>query len=535
MNWTIKSITLAVALAVGGTAFAANVPKGVQLHPVQELTRTNGSEPETLDPANVETVPAANIAIDLFEGLTAIDASGKVVPGVAESWKRVDDTTWTFKIRKDAKFSNGQAITADDFVYSFRRFIDPKQASNYSTAFGIFFVNGKEAAEGKMPTDKLGVRAVDKTTFEVKTNGPVAFLPELLANPNFAPVHRATVEKFGKDWVKPGNLVGNGAYVLKEWKVNSKLVAEKNPNYWNAKNIPITKVSYLPIESQDAAQKLYLSGEADWTLEITPNSYTKLKAEMPKDLRNSLGLGIRYYSLNNQDPLLKDVRVRKALNLVLDRDLLANKVTADGQPPAYSVMVNGVAGAKPVPYEWAKWPMAKRVDEAKKLLAAAGVKPGTKLNFVYNTSEYHKKMAIWAASEWKSKLGLDTQMENLEFKVLVKKRHDGDYQIARNGWVADYNDATSFTTLIECGSDQNDNKNCNQKAQELFKQAAATTDQAKRSQLLTEGTRLVMEDYPIIPLLQYTYPRLVKPYVGGYDQKNVTERRRTQDHYIIKH
>ncbi|QLG89280.1 peptide ABC transporter substrate-binding protein [Chitinibacter bivalviorum] len=528
---------LATMLALGfvTSVQAANVPKGVQLHPVQELTRTNGSEPETLDPANVETVPGANIAIDLFEGLTAIDASGKVVPGVAESWKRVDDTTWTFKIRKDAKFSNGSPITADDFVYAFRRFIDPKQASNYSTAFGVFFANGKEAAEGKAPADKLGVRAIDKNTFEVKTNGPVAFLPELLANPNFAPVHRATIEKFGKDWVKPGNMVSNGAYVLKEWKVNSKLVVEKNPNYWNAKNVQITKVSYLPIESQDAAQKLYQSGEADWTLEITPNSFAKLKAELPKELRNSLGLGLRYYSLNNADPLLKDVRVRKALNLVLDRDLLASKVTADGQPAAYSVMVTGVAGAKAVPYEWAKWPMAKRVEEAKKLMADAGVKPGTKLNFVYNTNEYHKKMAIWAASEWKSKLGLDTQLENLEFKVLVKKRHDGDYQIARNGWSADYNDATSFTTLIECGSDQNDSKNCNPKAQELFKQAAATTDLNKRSELLTEGTRMVMDDYPIIPLLQYTYPRLVKAYVGGYDEKNVTERRRTQDHYIIKH
>ncbi|WP_028449966.1 peptide ABC transporter substrate-binding protein [Chitinibacter tainanensis] len=528
---------LASLLAIGFVAStqAAEIPKGVQLHATQELTRTNGAEPETLDPANVETVPAANIAIDLFEGLTAINGSGKVVPAVAESWKQTDATTWVFKLRKDAKFSNGQPITADDFVYAFRRFIDPKQASNYSSAFGVFFANGKEAAEGKAPTDKLGVRAIDKTTFEVKTNGPVAFLPELLANPNFAPLHRATVEKFGKDWVKPGNLVGNGAYVLKEWKVNSKMVLEKNPNYWNAKNVQITKVNYLPIESQDAAQKLYLSGEADWTLEITPNSFAKLKTDYPKELRNSLGLGIRYYSLNNTDPLLKDVRVRKALNLVLDRELLANKVTADGQPPVYSIMVNGVAGAKSVPYEWAKWPMAKRVDEAKKLLADAGVKPGTKLTFIYNTNEYHKKMAIWAASEWKSKLGLDTQLENMEFKVLVKKRHDGDYQIARNGWSADYNDATSFTTLVECGSDQNDNKNCNAKAQELFKQAAATTDAAKRSQLLTEGTRLVMEDYPVIPLLQYTYPRLVKAYVGGYDQANPTERRRTQDHYIIKH
>ncbi|WP_410499869.1 peptide ABC transporter substrate-binding protein [Chitinibacter sp. S2-10] len=530
-----KLLASLLALGCVAAAQAANVPKNVQLHPVQEMNRSNGSEPETLDPAVAESVPAHNITRDLFEGLTAFDGEGKIIPGVAESWKRVDDTTWVFKLRKNAKFSNGAPVTAEDFVWSWRRLFDPKTAAPYASTFGMFIQGALEASQGKAALDKVGVRAIDASTLEVKTNGLVAFLPDLLSNDNFAPVHRATVEKHGKDWVKPGNIVTNGAYVVKDWKVNSKITAEKNPNYWDAKNVVITKVNYLPIESQEADFKLFQSGETDWTYEIAPNSYAKLKTEYPKELRNGLLLGLRYYGYNVQDPLLKDVRVRKALSMVLDRDILANKVTADGQTPAYSVVVQGVSGAKPSTYDWVKWPMAKRVEEGKKLLAQAGVKPGTKLNFIYNTNEFHKKMAIWAAAEWKSKLGLDVQMENMEFKVLLKKRHDGEYQIARNGWYADYNDATTFTQLVQCDSEQNDTKYCNRKAEELFKQASVTADAAKREQLLSEGAKMTMEEYPMIPLLQYVSSRLVKSYVGGYEVKNPLDRRRTQNFYIIKH
>jgi oligopeptide transport system substrate-binding protein len=246
-------------------------------------------------------------------------------------------------------------------------------------------------------------------------------------------------------------------------------------------------------------------------------------------------LGLRYYSFNNKDSLLKDVRVRKALSMVIDRDILAQRVTADGQIPAYGVIVKGVKGADVSAYDWASWPMAKRVDEAKKLLAEAGVKPGTKLQFATNTSEYHKKMAIFAASEWKTKLGLDTEIQTMEFKVLLKKRHDGDYQIARNGWVADYNDASTFLTLVQCGSEQNDNQACNPKADALMHQASDSTDPVTRQTLQTEAAKVAMEDYPMLPLLQYTLVRLVKSYVGGYSTKNPMDHYRSADMYIIKH
>ncbi len=514
---------------------AATVPPGVQLAAKQEFVRSNGSEPETLDPALAESVGANQITRDLFEGLTATDSSGQTVPGVAESWKQTNATTWVFTLRKNALFSNGDPITADDFVYGWRRYLDPKTASPYATTLAPFVLNGMEVAEGKKPVTDLGVRALGKNQLEVKTPFPVAFMLDLVSNTQFAPINKAVIEKFGKDWTKPGNLVGNGAFVMKDWRVNSMVVLEKNPKYWDAKAVVLNKVSFLAVEDSNADVKLFQSGESELAYGLPPGSFEQWKKSNPADIKNGPMLGLRFYALNNKDPLMKDVRVRKALSMVIDRDILANKITADGQLPAYGVIVKGVAGADVSTYDWAAWPMDKRVAEAKKLLAEAGVKPGSKLMFTYNTDEYHKKMAIFAASEWKTKLGLETEMDNLEFKVLLKKRHDGEFQIARHGWIADYNDATTFLTLVQCDSDANDNKNCNRKAEDLINQGNQSTDPEKRRALLTSAARLIMEDYPMIPLLQYTLPRLVKSYVGGYFESNPMDRFRSKDFYIIKH
>ena len=514
---------------------AATIPAGTQLHPTQTLVRSNGSEPESMDPAVAETVPANQILRDLFEGLTATDTTGKTVPGVAESWKQTNPTTWVFKLRTNAKFSNGDPITAEDFVYGIRRFVDPKTASPYAATFGVFLHNGLEIAQGKKPTSELGVKALDKHTLEIKTQDPIPFMAELVSNTQLGPVHKATVEKWGKEWVKPGNMVGNGAYKLKEWKVNNRIVVEKNPNYWDAANAPLTQVTYLPIEDQFADIKLWESGETDYVYQMPPGVFDKYKAQYPKELRNQAIIGVRYYDYQTKDPAFKDVRVRKALSMVIDRDILSKRVTADGQPPAYSMIVAGTVGADPTPYEWANWPMDKKVSEAKKLLEQAGIKPGTKYSFSYNTSEYHKKMAVFVASEWKTKLGIIMETETMEFKVLAKKRHDGAFQIARNGWLADYNDATTFLALIRCDSDQNTNFHCNREAETLIKKGTQSTDAAKRKEFLTQASKMILDDYPVIPLVQYSLPRLIKSYVGGYSELNPQDHYRSKDFYIIKH
>ena len=533
--WTLKALSGAVLLACAGFVSAATLPAGVKLHDTQELVRNNGSEPETLDPALASGVPANNVIRDMFEGLTATDSNGKVVPAVAESWKQTDPQTWVFKLRKDAKWSNGDAVTAEDFVYGMRRFVDPATASKYAATYGIFLLNAKEVIEGKKPGTELGVKAIDPYTLEIKTPFPVGFLPDVLSNLQLGPAHKASIEKFGKDWTRPGNMVSNGAFTLKDWQVNSKITLAKSPTYWDAKNVQLSKMTYLSVEDGNADVKLYESGENDWVYQLPPGTYDKYKAQYPREIRNTDMLGLRYYSLNNADPVLKDVRMRKALSMVIDRDILAQRVTADGQTPAYGVIVKGTAGADVTAYDWARLPMGQRVEEAKKLMAAAGVTPGTRIKFSYNTSDYHKKMAIFAASEWKTKLGLDIELEAMEFKVLIKKRTDKDYQMARNGWVADYNDATTFLTLVQCDSDQNYHNSCNRKASALIDEGNKSLDPARRKTLLTQAAKMIMDDYPMIPLLQYTVPRLVKPYVGGYSSSNALDRYRAKDMYIIKH
>ena len=530
-----RALAILALAASGAAVHAAVIPPGTVLAARQEMVRNNFAEPESLDPAYIESVPAGEIDRDLFEGLTSTDHHSNVVPGVAESWKQTDATTWVFRLRKNAVWSNGQPVTADDFVYAWRRFLDPKTAAKIATTYGVYLLNGIEVVNGKKPGTELGVKAIDKQTLEVRTAGPVPFLPAVMSVAQYAPQPRAVIEKFGRDWTKPGNMVSNGAYVLKDWQVNSKVVVEKNPTYWDAANVQLTRVTFLCVEDGNADLKLYQSGENDFMQQIAPGSYNALKAQYPGEMHSGPLLGLRFYALNTADPLLKDVRVRKALSMVIDRDILASKVTADGQAPLDGLAVKGLAANQQTRYDWADWPMDKRVAEARKLLAEAGVKPGTRLKFTYNNSDYHKKMAIFAASEWKTKLGLETDIDSLEFKVLIRKRHDGDYQIARHGWVATFNDATLFLALIQCGSEVNDQRSCNKKADELIAQGNASTDPAKREALLTQAAKIAMDGYPLIPLLQYSAPRLVKPWVGGYDDMNGQERYRSKDFYIVKH
>ena len=516
-------------------ACGAVIPPGTVLDARQELVRNTGFEPDSLDPSISQTDGSIAILSDVFESLTALDGHDHVVPGTAESWRRADALTWVFKLRPNALWSDGTAVTAGDFVFSWRRFLDPKMAAFLASSIGVTVSNGTEILAGRKPPTALGVRAIDNTTLEVTTAVPTPFLPQLVAAPQFAPLPRTTIEKLGKDWTKPGNMVSNGPYLLRDWQVNSKVVLVKNPRYWDAANVMLTRVTYLPVEDATADLKLYQSGENDMTQTLPPGSFQSLKAQYPREIHNSVVFGLRYYALNINDPLLKDVRVRQALSMVIDRDILAGKVTADGQVPAYGLMVKGVVGADVLSYAWATWPMARRVAEARKLLADAGVKQGTHLKFTYNTSEYHRKVGLFTASEWKTKLGLDTDMDSLEFKVLVRKRQDAQYQIARDGWIPFSPDPTGMYTLVRCASEANDSKYCNRHADDLVHEGELTTDPSRRQALMTEAARLVMEDYPLIPLLQYSVPRLVKSYIGGYDDANAQDVHRSKDLYIVRH
>jgi oligopeptide transport system substrate-binding protein len=537
-----KNLKLVFATALGalvvsfaGRVPAATLPAGVALAPHQEFTRDAQAEVESLDPAHIETVEANTIGCDLFEGLTRVDAAGNVVPGVAQSWTRAAPDMWIFKLRHDARWSNGQPVTAADFVYAWQRIADPKTGSKY-TILVEFVKNAKAIIAGKAAPSALGVRAVDPYTLEVKTETPVSFFPDVAAKSNMVPVNRDTIAKFGDAWTRPGNMVSNGAYVLADWQPNNHIVMVKNDRYWDARDVQITKVTYLPIESDETAQRMYQAGQFDMTYSIPSGIYTQIGKQFGGELKSGRSLGTYYYNLNNQDPALRDKRVRQAMSMVIDRDLLTSRLLQSGEVPAYGLVVNGTKGAEPFKPDWASWPMQKRVDYARGLLRDAGYGDAKPLTFTltYNTNDQHKKIALFLSSEWRTKLGVNVKLENVEYKVLLKMRHDGRTQVARNGWFLDYNDATSFLDLVRCNSPQNDERYCNPQVDALIEQGNQQTDDAKRSALLTQAHTLAMSDYPLIPLYQYAVNRLVKPYVGGYTLTNYLDQRVTQDMYIVK-
>jgi oligopeptide transport system substrate-binding protein len=536
LSQSLTAVLSAITLTFAGAASAVTVPPGTTLAAKQELTRQVPAEVESLDPAHIESWTGDTIGLDLFEGLTRIGASGAVVPGVALSWARTAPDTWVFKLRHDAKWSNGDPVTATDFVYAWQRVLDPKTGSKY-TILPEFIKNAKAILAGKAPLTSLAARVVDPYTLEVKTEVPVAFFTELTAMPAMAPVNKATVDKFGDSWTRPGNLVSNGPYTLSDWEPNNRIVIVKNAKYWNAPQVVISKVTYVPVESDETAMRMYQSGQIDYTYSIPSGVYAQVSKQFGKELQTGLQLATYFYSLNNTDPAFRDPRVRQALSMVIDRDLLTSKLTQAGEVPMYGLIAKGTKGAAVYTPDWASWPMAKRVDYARGLLKAAGYSDAKPLTFTltYNTSDLHKKVALFSTSEWRTKLGVNAKLENVEYKVLLSERHAGKVQASRDGWFVDYNDAMSYFDQLRCNDVQNDQQFCDPKVDALIDQGNLQLDDQKRTALLTQAHNLAMSQTPLIPLFQYSADRLVKPYVGGYLPTNYVDQRASQDMYLLAH
>lgn len=536
LSHSFTAALTALMFTFAGGASAVTVPPGVSLATKQDITRQVPTEVESLDPAHIESWTGNTIGLDLFEGLARIDATGAVVPGVALSWTRTAPDTWVFKLRHDAKWSNGQPVTAADFVYSWQRVLDPKTGSKY-TILVEFIKNAKSIIAGKAPLTSLGARALDPYTLEVKTEVPAAFFPELSAMATMAPVNKDTVTKFGDSWTRPGNLVSNGAYKLTTWEPNNRIVLVKNPSYWNAQHVVISSVTYAMVESDETAMRMYQSGQLDYTYTIPSGIYAQVSKQFGNELRTGVQIATYFYSLNDSDPTFHDPRVREALSMVIDRDLLTSKLTQAGEVPMYGLIAKGTKGADVYTPEWASWPMPKRIDYARGLLKAAGYSDAKPLTFTltYNTNDLHKKVALFTTSQWRTKLGVNAKLENVEYKVLLSERHAGKIQASRDGWFVDYNDAMSYFDQLRCGSVQNDQQYCNPKVDALVDQANAQLDDQKRTALLTQAHTLAMNDTPMIPLFQYSADRLVKPYVGGYQATNYVDQRASQDMYLLAH
>lgn len=504
----------------------------------QILKRANGSEPQSLDPHKSEGVPSANIQRDLYEGLISEAANGDLVPGVAKKWTiSPDGTRYHFILRRDARWSNGDPVTAQDFVFSWRRIVDPKTGSYYSQTLAPV-LNAESIIQGKKKVTDLGIRAINQYELEVKLKGPTPYFLGLLTHSSTYPVHPPTVKKYGDQFARVGTLISNGAYVLKAWSVQSYILLERNPYYWDDKNTTLQQVYYYPIEDQSSELKRYRAGEIDISESVPITQMDWLRKNLADELHIATYLGIYYLGFNlTQAPFKGNKKLREALSMVIDRKILVEKILKSGETPAYSWVPPNVANYEIVEYEWKDWPMQKRIERARQLLKESGYGPGKPLTveYRYNTSQNHKKVAIVVASMWKKALGIKTRLYNEEWKVFLANRKAKKVtQVFRSGWIADYNDAYSFAELMHSQHGVNDSGYDNPQYDALLEQSAREANQDKRRQILQQAERIMLNDYPVTPIYYYMSKRLVKPYVGGYSD-NVMDHHYSKHLYILAH
>ncbi|MEH4567017.1 ABC transporter substrate-binding protein [Klebsiella oxytoca] len=534
----ITRVLLAVGLfSITLPALAAQVPPGTVLAEKQELVRNNGSEPSSLDPHKVESDVENNIISDLFEGLVSVSPAGDIQPRLAEKWENKDNTVWTFHLRPGATWSDGTAITAQDIVWSWQRLVSPLTASPYASYPGnMHIVNGAEIARGQKAPETLGVRAVNDATFEVTLTQPNAAFLAMLAHPSLVPLDKVLISRYGDKWTKPEHMVTSGPYKLSQWVVNERIVAERNPRYWDNAHTVINKVTYLPISSEAADINRYKAGEIDIVYTVPINQFAQLKKTLGEQLNVSPQLATYYYQFNTTRPPFNDPRVRRALNMALDKEIIAEKVLGQGQRPAWLVSQPDIGGVKLHNPEYASWSRDKRIAEAKKLLSEAGYNETHPLvfNLLYNTSESHQRIAIAASSMWKKNLGVEAKLQNQEWKTMLDTMHTHNFDAVRYAWIADYDDAATFLNTFRTGDSENTTQYSNPAYDEALRNAAKASDTAARGQFYQQAEDLLGQDVPAIPVYHYVRTHLVKPWGGGFTPDKLGYYY-TKDMYIKKH
>ena len=534
----ITHVLFAVGMMCATTqVYAASVPAGVELAAKQELVRNNGSEPASLDPHKVESDIEFNIIRDMFDGLLTVKKDGSIEPLLAEKWENKNNTVWTFHLRPGITWSDGTAITAKDVVWSWQRLVDPKTASPYASYPGnMHILNAADISQGKKPVDSLGVKAVDDSTLEVTLTQPTASFLPMLAHPSLVPIDQVLVNRFGDKWTKPEHIVTSGAYKVTDWVVNERIVAERNTRYWNNKATVINKVTYLPISAETADVNRFKAGEIDITYTIPVNQFAQLRKTFGEQVSVEPQLATYYYEFNTTKPPFNDPRLRRALNMGLDKDIIADKVMAQGQRPAWVISQPEIGGVKLSPPDYSTWPREKRLAEAKKLLNEAGFNEAHPLSFnlLYNTMETHQRIAIAASSMWKKNLGVEANLQNQEWKTMLDTMHTGNFDAVRYAWIADYDDAATFLNNFRTGSSENTSKYSNSAYDEALDNAAKAKDVAERGKYYQQAEDILARDVPAIPVYHYVRTHLVKPWVGGFNPDPLGYYL-TQDMYIKKH
>ena len=483
------------------------------------LRIANLADPESLDPHKVTANYVSHVTRNLFEGLVVLDPKGNVAPGVAESWSVSEDgLSYRFKLRANAKWSNGDPVTAGDFVFSFRRVEDPRTVSR--DAEDLYPIkNAEEVNTGKLDVTALGVAAPDERTVEITLKSPTPYFLQVLVLEQAMPVHEKTA-RLGEDWAKPGRMVSNGAYMLDDWKHSSYIRIVKNPHYWNAGKVAIDAVMFDPAENLATVLKRYRAGEFDIVYGDLPNDQIGwLRQNMPKELHIAPFAQVIYYVFNTTKPPFNDQRVRQALGMAINRDVLVDKITRGGDLPAYGFVPDGMANYISQKVTWARMSQADRDAVAIKLLTEAGYGPKKLLNvrINYATSENRKQIVIATAAMWK-KLGVNVELVNAEPKVNSANNRRGDFEIGFVNWSADYNDAQDFMFLWQTTTKSfNLARFSNADYDRLMDETSVTSDQGKRARLLEQAEQVLLREMPILPLYYRVSKNLVSTRVKGWE------------------
>ncbi len=521
---SLPIITIIAGLTgCSGGKGGAGAEKSIQADvDAQILKIGNGNEPQGLDPHMVTGVIEHRLITSLLEGLVGEDPMdlSPINDGAAESWDISEDLkTYTFHLRPEAKWSNGDPVTSEDFVQSYKRMLTPELASEYAYMLHVV-VNAREYNEAKI-TDfsQVGFEAPDLHTLIVKLNNPTPYFLSLLTHYSWFPVHIPTVAKHGpvfergSKWTRQGNFVGNGPFNLKEWSPNEVIIVEKSPTYWDAESVRLNEIHYLPIESETTEERNFRAGKLHVTYTLPLTKIPVYKKENPELLRIDDYLATYFYRINVTRPPLNDVRVRQALTMSIDRESIVENIMKGGQKPALSLLPPNTAGYT------SKHKQEQNFEKARELLAAAGFPNGEgfpSIELLYNTLEQHRTIAEAIQQMWKQNLNINVELVNQEWKVYLDTQKNLNYDICRAGWTGDYVDPNTFMDMWYEGGGNNDTGWVNKEYEALVDQAARTADNAARLDLFQQAEKILLEESPIIPIYYYTRFYAIDPVVKGW-------------------
>lgn len=469
------------------------------------LQRAIPTDPESLDLHKARSMQAAHVLRDLGEGLVAYSASGELVPGAAERWDVSDDgLTYTFHLRDNARWSNGDALTATHFVAGMERLVNPATAAFYA----------------EFLADVAAASAPDERTLVLTLARPTPYLLSLLTHPATFPVHPPSLAEHGDSFARPGKLVSNGAYRLEAWVPGSIVALRRNEHYWNNAATAIDAVNYHVIVQDNSELNRYRAGELHITSTVPPDSFEQVREAYGEQLKIAQYLGVYYYGYNLTRPPFKDnAALRQALSMAVDREQLATRIIGRGEVPAYSWVPSAVANYEPPVMSFASLSKAEREAIARRLYKEAGYGPDKPLRVElrYNTSDSHKKIALAVQSMWREVLGVETTLINEENKVLLENMRAAEVtQVYRSSWIGDYNDAHTFLSVLRGGVPSNMPRYANAEYDDLLARAAAQPDLERRRLYLEEAERVMLADHPAIPLYFYVSKHLVSPRVAGW-------------------